>query len=376
MPELFSTTPHFLARSVTLSGARHTNGHATETHFSPSGALDGRECHGSIFDIPFVQLAPMLGDHLAWSNRIQDEILSWTNSWLFAIVHLYLRHLNGQSDAYLFCIDRRKATKVRDECEAREQVDFFYALPLCNATGLARYPWSAAIKSKLTYRKFTHEYLTHGIVEYSEDSDLQPVSWEDLIQGGLFTLIPEMKVPEGMVVDGLYYVLLFLPKKNYDSVKLTSKLELDTAENLARLHVRGLPTQSHQFGTKPPLVIFVYYLTLRKRGKEDALFQERVTRLGYTSKLQSHESTRRSATDSLQGMIWMTFCTEVTKSIRTTFPNKPRFSTSYAIYKPWSAEPLSNQTHSLVGTVYLASASRVLKKTARSTSSSSLTRLR
>lgn len=96
--DLQNTAPYFIARSVTSSGRYHTNGHATERFFSPSAALDGRHCRPDVWDIPISELTVMLGEHLAWNDRIQDELLSWTDSWLFAIVHLYQRHVKGQGD--------------------------------------------------------------------------------------------------------------------------------------------------------------------------------------------------------------------------------------------------------------------------------------
>lgn len=220
----------------------------------------------------------MLGEHLAWNDRIQDELLSWSDSWLFAILHLYQRHLKGQGDGYLFCVDRRRACKLPDQGGAQKQAEFFPALPLGNAVNLLGYPWSAFMQGNLVYRRFVHEYLTHGVIEYPKDDRLQPISWEDL-QKDIFILIPEMKVPADKKAFGLTQVLLCLRRVNYDGpARLTTESELNAAEKLARLHVRASLVECVQ----PPLAIFINYLTLRKRDINDTLFQERVRRLGYT----------------------------------------------------------------------------------------------
>lgn len=281
--DLQHTAPYYIARSVTSTGRKHTNGHATETFFSPSATLDGRHCRPDVWDIPLGELAVMIGDHLAWNDRIQDEMLSWTDSWLFAIVHLYLPHLKGQTDAYLFCLDdRRRAHKLHDQAGAQERAEFFFfpALPLSNAVKLLDYPWSTFMQGNLVYRRFTHEYLTHGVVQYPKDDRLQPIQWENL-QKDIFSLLPEMRVPEGKKAFGLTQVLLHLRRVNYDGpARLTTESELNAAEKLARLHVRVFPAE---YGlTLPPLAIFINYLTLRKRGSNGPLFQERVRQLGYT----------------------------------------------------------------------------------------------
>lgn len=289
--------PYILARAVTCDGPRHTNGHTTKYLYLPSAAIGGRSCSRDICSYPISFYAAMLGTHLPWDDRIQDEFLSWTDSWLFAVVHLYLRHLKGQREGYLCCVKRKEVYQVAEsEEDATQLAEFFSALALGNAVDLHSHQCfqSPLKKGALVYRKFTHEYITHGPVETWETSELQHVAWASLVEHGLFQLLPELKIPEGMKARGLYEVLLYMRKVNYSSESQpTTTKELDKAEELAFLHSRiTSPTRQNAViiepVQRPNLAIFMHYLSLRKRSADDALFQAKTKAMGYQRKMLWH----------------------------------------------------------------------------------------
>lgn len=190
------STPRYLMRAYTLDGKNHTNGYSSETLFSPSAFWRNNRTSLSILDMPFDESRQMLGTHLYWADRVLDELLSWTNSLLFAIVHAVLRASHGQLGAHICFIDTSKATTAQGESTA-----FYFAPKLTNAVGMLDWKgqrlnadgtpkdykgWHPKTElEKLHERKATHEYLTHGVVQYPE-GHLRHVPLDELIEHGLF----------------------------------------------------------------------------------------------------------------------------------------------------------------------------------------------
>jgi hypothetical protein len=99
-----------MMRTTTLTGRKHTNGFTTSNLFVPRAYLMKNLLRTSMTDIPLQRLRPMLGTHLLWLDRVEDEFLSWTVSYVFATVHLYLRHLKGQGIGCLSVVNRTRAS--------------------------------------------------------------------------------------------------------------------------------------------------------------------------------------------------------------------------------------------------------------------------
>lgn len=59
--------------------------------------------HNTLFDIPYANFQHMLGLHLMWEDPPLDELLSWTDSWLFVIVHALGRYEKGQRVPIISC---------------------------------------------------------------------------------------------------------------------------------------------------------------------------------------------------------------------------------------------------------------------------------
>ncbi|KAK6001054.1 hypothetical protein QM012_003137 [Aureobasidium pullulans] len=282
----YEKVPSILFRATTLTGKRHTNGFTTSTLYIPSASLMGdlstrqsedetSRASTSITDIPLQVLRPMLGHHLLWRDRVQDELLSWTVYWPFAVIHLYLRHLKGQGLGYLSPINRFRASqRVKWHVEQvgpqpYEPVRFDSANDLCDYTGIYHdHDWECKRDLPgLHPRKTNHEYITHGPVEYPENDRLTQVAWADLAAAGLFELVPEIKVPPNHKAMGLYTVLRYLRTQNFSCVYATTDRELEIAQDIAWLHTRqDLDENLHQgFGRFPsnlPEMHSLYHLAV------------------------------------------------------------------------------------------------------------------
>ncbi|KAI5246773.1 hypothetical protein E4T42_06188 [Aureobasidium subglaciale] len=302
LEEMSKRTPMFVYRAYTLVGSGCTNGLTTPSLYMPSASfipdrkhrlddIDVRQMHKSIYSIPLEVARPMVGGHLRWDDRIQDEFLSHTSSFLFGIVHLLLRHLEGQKDGYLSAINRTRAFrkvgwyKVQPEnANDPGPVMFHHAPRYCDTIRLFTHDWSGQLAiSSLHYRKFTHEYITHGLFGYPEDDELQPVSLETLVSLGLLDLVPALKIQCIERPSGLYTTLRAFRIENYegkDHVKVTDA-ELAIAEKLAWAHMRSEVVTKEE-KKRPHLWMLLQYLTLRKRVAGDELLRNRIRELGYT----------------------------------------------------------------------------------------------
>lgn len=152
----------------------------------------------------------MVGHHLLWHDRIPDELLSWTETSVFAIVHLYLRHLKGQGMGILSAINRSRASRPakwhveQSGPQQYEPVPFHSANDVCDYTGVYHdHDWECKRDLHgLHPRKTNHEYLTDGVVMYPENDRLGKVLWPALVSAGLFELVPEIKVPSDHKASG------------------------------------------------------------------------------------------------------------------------------------------------------------------------------
>ncbi|KAG9519350.1 hypothetical protein KCV07_g4919, partial [Aureobasidium melanogenum] len=266
LDELCEKTPPILFRAFTTTGTRHTKGFATPTLYVPSGNLmpdmEGRRgerhptwTHDLMTDIPLEVLRVMVGEHLLWRDRIPDELLSWTMSYLFATVHLYRRHLDGQEIGYISMINRTRA--VRPEKWYLERLEPQHSTPA----------------------KFN--FANDIFIAYPEDDPLLQAAWKDLVAAGIFELIPELKIYFDSMVAGLYTVLRYIRTTNYNEVRRTTENELVIAQEIAWLHTRLPPGETRE-ESRPNLWILLHTLTFRKRESGDHLFKDLIRKLGYT----------------------------------------------------------------------------------------------
>ncbi|KAI4718525.1 hypothetical protein E4T48_05217 [Aureobasidium sp. EXF-10727] len=210
-------------------------------------------------------------------------------SYLFATVHLYLRHLKGQEIECISMINRTRALHPEEwhveqlESQTYKSATFHSANDLCDYTGVYHdHEWTCKRDLPgLHPRKTNHEYITHGVVEYPEDDPLQQATWADLVAAGIFELIPEAKVCSDSKALGLYTVLRYLRTRNYSHISPTTDHELRVAQDIAWLHTRLRPGQERE-ESRPNLWILLHALSFRKRVSGDQSLRELIYELGYT----------------------------------------------------------------------------------------------
>lgn len=230
----------------------------------------------------------MLSGHFRWEDPINDEFVSWTDSPLFLLAHGWLRHLQGQGNCFFAWINRDRASgpmrwskEQGDNEEASTPALFVSALELCDSFGVYSSEASKPMLSRLHPDTYTHEYLSHNVVEYPQDDVLQHVSLADYVDNGLLDLIPELRIPRGKKPAKLKTFLYYLRETLYKDTSLCTEDEINIAETLARLHTRSNPGEGKE-GSRPNLRIFLAFLSLRRRASKDEALQDRIRKLGYT----------------------------------------------------------------------------------------------
>ena len=187
--------PKYLGRTAsTVHGHRHakqwmTNGSTSQDLLLPSAdTKKGFESHSKLTDLTQGQIIYMCGQHLTWLDPKHDEFLSYSKELLFLLVHALGRHHTGQKNVTIQYINRYKATTLEGELAA-----FYDALDIYNIFEVPSWSgWNPFLQRALNPRKFTHEFLSHGIIKH-HDSTLKQARLEDLIKDGLFKLFPELE---------------------------------------------------------------------------------------------------------------------------------------------------------------------------------------
>lgn len=190
--------PFYLGRTASqITGNRFdrrpSSGHTTSEIIMPHASTHrGYGVHSSIHDIPQLAQSYMIGRHLLWQNIKEDEYMSYSKSGLFLIVHALNRRHNGQGNVTIQFLDRRVA-KVE---EGQAAAAFYPALDLYAAFRVPENDsWTTPNQGALKPRKFTQEFLSHGVVVLGR-SRFKRAPIEDLIRDGLFEIVPELDVPD------------------------------------------------------------------------------------------------------------------------------------------------------------------------------------
>lgn len=169
----------------------------------------------------------MIGLHLLWADRGRDELISWTDSCLFMIVHAWRRRELGQRDTHVCLIDRRQV-----KSPPLHRVAFYPALKLIETFEVLKSPiWDEKReRPHLHARKFTYEFLSHGELEYPKQVGAsRHVPLEELEEAGLWRwLIEKSEKAHDEEVGGLYTILRWCRNEssNYSSIKPITRLEI------------------------------------------------------------------------------------------------------------------------------------------------------
>ncbi|QDS72791.1 hypothetical protein FKW77_006104 [Venturia effusa] len=233
-----------------------------QDYYWPNAKRNGRTMHETLFDIPYAVLQHMLGLHLMWEDPPLDELLSWTDSWLFVIVHALGRYENGQRVPIISC-GRASGLTTTDG----QSASFYSANDLHEAYQVLNRAWKVGpvdsshgdVSFKLDPRKFAHEWLSHGEVRDSEH-EMKHVELGEMILQGLFHLYPELDMPGLCERTGLYEHLTAFRLGMFYCTKdseITTK-DMAVCENIAKLFRK--PGQE-----KAPLSVLLDTLSLRKR---------------------------------------------------------------------------------------------------------------
>ncbi|KAF2834314.1 hypothetical protein M501DRAFT_1061826 [Patellaria atrata CBS 101060] len=238
----FDKVPPYLFRTH----CENSNGKSNEHAIISSAADIDSDC-SDVMGQDEKKIAKMLMNHLLWKNRWDDNFMSWTSSFFFTVqLGLYRARtdrINRPTFDALFItvIDTRKCP----------QGTFLPAEAMCQAYQLPD-------EGKLTHRYYRGEYLSQSHLNIFQAS--KTVSFQDLIDHGLFDLFPEFG--DQTSHDKLYHRVTFL-RRNFTRSQKRSATdeEIRLAINLATSCFGGIFTE-------PILAIL---LSLRPRPSGDQL---------------------------------------------------------------------------------------------------------
>lgn len=272
-------------RVYSCDGVKHTNGFSSEALYLPAAAWHRLGVSTSMSDMPAYRAQLILGYHLLWNDRGTDELLSWTESPVFTMMHGWRRREKGQRNVFISMINRKLATNESLD----KEVPFYLALDMTHALQPKTcLEWGNTGFNKLSdlqSRKFNHETLSHGEFHYPAEAT-RHASLEELENAGLFdALMADLTIPPGHEVRGLYTILHWYRMKSnaYTDVHHVTPQEMLAAKSCARYHVH-VRSENERRSSKPSLFHLIYYLSLKKRDKDDRSFISEIKKLGYDSK--------------------------------------------------------------------------------------------
>ena len=224
----------------------------------------------------------MLGRRFLWEDRRRDETLSWTSSLLFAIVHATGRLAKGQLYVIIHVIDTTKVTTLEGK-----PVEFYFAPDLIDGLNIQSWPHWNGWEHNLTQPWYTHEWITHHVVKsqrtYSFEANI-----EDLLERGLYSILPGLKTSEEDELRSLYhrcvYTRGFYHHKDDEDRPPQPIIFQDIAESkrLARCFVDRRVRRKNPYCT-PPLHIVVDFLSIVARLPKQKYFMAWI-KANYTRK--------------------------------------------------------------------------------------------
>lgn len=173
----------------------------------------------------------MIGNHLIWKDLVADEFLSYSKDPLFLVVHALRRHHEEQGDVTIQFVDRREAKTV-DGTPAR----FIPALGIYTVFNVPKWRhWGHSNNIMLHPRKFTQEFITHGVLT-TLGTIFKQARIEDLITDGLYEIFPEFAASSDHKRAGLYTLQAVYRKVGYPpskSAHATDVPELQTNSDVS-----------------------------------------------------------------------------------------------------------------------------------------------
>lgn len=226
-----------------------------------------------MYKIPngLAEFSEMLGRRFLWHDRRKDEMLSWTSSLLFALVHATGRLAKGQEDIVIHVIDTTQVT-TKDG----KPVDFHFAPDLLRLLDIKGwYGWKPLERNNLTRPWYTHEWVTHNVVKsprkHSWEADIK-----DLLDKGLYTLLPHLRTPDEDDMRSLYHRCGYARSKYHRKGEKPTPVTWDQFTLAKRLSRCFLPDDVREEDPYciPPLNLVIDILGIEARPKRDEGFMK------------------------------------------------------------------------------------------------------
>jgi hypothetical protein len=205
------------------------------------------------------QVASMLNTHFRWWEALEDNLVSWTSSILFALVYIFHLHANSRDgsafeDIFLCIIDTTKFPKgvfLRD----MHLIDVYYSFDtdLKNFKNLRSGGW------------YFGEYLSQGALKI--EGKCQIVSARDIIYQGLYGLRREF---EGFA----QWKLCPKPLWAYPVVKLRKELYQIECPEISKEKLQIAVNIAQLFGPRWTLPVAANLIALLPGLKEDAAIRQ------------------------------------------------------------------------------------------------------
>lgn len=283
------TPPRYLYRAssrIRYGNYNKTNGYDTVTVHQPAAHVNEDEaCHATMYDIPngLGEFSEMLGRRFLWNDRRRDEMLSWSSSLLFALVHATGRLAKKQGDIVIHVIDTTKVTTPDGQ-----PVDFHFAPDLLRLLDIKGwYGWKPFDRHRLQQPWFTHEWVTHGVIKSPKKDGLE-ADIEELVRNGLYDLLPGLQTPDKDDMRGLYhrcgYTRSVYHRKGREPQPVTWD-QFTLAKRLSRCFVAKKIRTDDPY-CMPPLHLVVDFLAINARPRGDLGFMNWI-RSNYSGKSSS-----------------------------------------------------------------------------------------
>lgn len=302
--------PQYLYRTTSWQGrpgSRSTNGH-DEIHFHlPAAYKNGakEEIRGDGVLVPSLddepnalsELVEKLGRRLLWDDRRRDPTLSWTSSLLFALVHATGRLAKKQKHIGVHVVATSQV-RTLNGIESGRAVEFLMAQDLLHQLNIADWNgWSNREHYRLQRPWYTHEWLTHHAVwaPPGRERFAYEANIEELIDVGLYDLVPHLKTKAEENMKGLYDRCVYTRSVGHTShakpeeIRAFTEHDLELAEKLAKCFrwehryatdtITGEQKPERGSGTvvatsTPHLNIFFDLLSMEARPQQDPMFMQ------------------------------------------------------------------------------------------------------
>jgi hypothetical protein len=203
-----------------------------------------------LFELPEAEAAVMLSKHIQWLNDFDDNLMSWTTSFMVVIQHGLRRHKRGVrlADLHICIVDTRKFL-----------VDtFMHDMYLLEA-----FADHSEIRSLLRLRRgryYFGEYLSQGRLDISHRSSR--VSLHTLITLGLYQLEPRFQDDQDLWA------------KRVVALREAFVAQNQRIDDVNQAGLRRATTMGQAFGDEYALPVLLMLLSLSPRRADDqALFR-------------------------------------------------------------------------------------------------------